>query len=219
METSDKITDQINKTIEENKFMENSISVGEGEDNMSFMPDNFRERRDLEQYFFTRENIQSLINILMMTYPEEGEIEEKVCLVCAPSLAKALYEDYDIKVTICDIDKRFEDLPGFTYFDLKEPFEIPDKDFDLILIDPPFFSVTLDQQAKAMSVLAKGNYKCKLYISFPHRDEKQVFSSFKDFNLKRTNFELEYATVKPNRWENYILYGNADLIGLKRVKK
>ena len=158
----------------------------------------------------------------MMTYPDPAELEEKVCLVCAPSLAKALYEEHDIKVTICDIDKRFEKLPGFRYFDLKDPYEIEEKDFDLILIDPPFFSVTLDQQAHAMSVLAKNNFKCKLFISFPHRDEKQVLKSFRDFDLskrfvpnshkhiylERTNFDLEYATVKPNRWENYILYSN-----------
>ena len=145
--------------MEEKKFMENSVSVGEGEDNLSFMPDNFRERRDLEQYFFTTENINSLINMINMTYPDPAEVEEKVCLVCAPTLAKALYEDYDIKVTICDIDKRFEKLPGFRYFDLKEPYEITEKDFDLIFIDPPFFTVSLDQQARAMSVLAKNNFK------------------------------------------------------------
>ena len=185
METKEDIKSSIEKAIEENKFKENSISVGEGEDNLSFMPDNFRERRDLEQYFFTKENIQSFINVFMMTYPEPQEIEDKVCLVWAPSLAKALYEEYDIKVTICDIDKRFEDLPGFKYFDLKDPYEIEGKDFDMILIDPPFFSVTLDEQAHAMSVLAKNNFNCKLMISFPHKDEKQVLKSFKNFKLSK----------------------------------
>ena len=120
-----------------------------------------------------------------MLYPDPETMEEKVCLVCAPSLAKALHEDWDIKVTIWDIDKRFEDLPGFRYFDLKEPYEIEEKDFDLILIDPPFFSVSLEQQAKAMSVLAKRNYNWKLLISFPHKNEKQVLKAFEDFNLSK----------------------------------
>jgi hypothetical protein len=34
--------------IKKKHFEENSVSVGEGEDNDSIMPDGFRERRDLE---------------------------------------------------------------------------------------------------------------------------------------------------------------------------
>jgi len=47
--------------IKERQFIENSVSVGEGEDNMSAMPDNYRERHDLEQYFFTTNCIQNII--------------------------------------------------------------------------------------------------------------------------------------------------------------
>lgn len=46
--------------------MENSVSVGEGEDNWSILPDNFRERRDLEQYFFTKKVIEELMNAFIM---------------------------------------------------------------------------------------------------------------------------------------------------------
>lgn len=38
------------------------------------------------------------------------------------------------------------------------------------------------------------------------------------FNLERTSFELEYATVKANRWDNYALYSNVDLPFIKRNK-
>jgi hypothetical protein len=68
------------------------VSVGEGEDNMSVMPDGFRERRDLEQYFYTKNVINKLMAMLMMAYPDTKELEEKVCLICAPSLGKALFE-------------------------------------------------------------------------------------------------------------------------------
>ena len=44
------------------------MSVGEGEENDSVMPDNFRERRDLEQYFFTKNVIEKLITALTMRY-------------------------------------------------------------------------------------------------------------------------------------------------------
>ena len=39
------------------------------------------------------------------------------------------------------------------------------------------------------------------------------------FNLEKTQYQLEYATVKPMRWENYGLYSNVDLPMIKRMKK
>ena len=65
------------------------MSVGNGDDNDSVMPDGFRERRDLEQYFFTKNLINTLITSLTMRYADQEELEAKVCLVCAPSLSKA----------------------------------------------------------------------------------------------------------------------------------
>ncbi len=105
--------DTLEEAIKERQFKEYSVSVGEGEDNISVMPDHFRERHDLEQYFYTRDCISSLIQCLMMTYPNQEDLEKKVCLICAPTLAKVLYEEWDMKVTVLDIDDRFKDLPGF----------------------------------------------------------------------------------------------------------
>jgi hypothetical protein len=67
-------------------------------------------------------------------------------------------------------------------------------------------------------VVAKGNPNVKLLISFMIRDEQKVKSAFSIFNLERTSFELEYATVKPNRWDNYALWSNVDLPMIKRLK-
>ena len=72
--------------------MENTVSVGEGEENDSVMPDGFRERRDLEQYFFTKNIINCFIQSLTMRYSDQEELEKKVCLICAPSLSKAFHE-------------------------------------------------------------------------------------------------------------------------------
>ena len=60
--------------------------------------------------------------MLFSAYPTEGEIEEKVCLVCAPTLAKELFEKHNVKVTLCDVDTRFDWLPGFKLWNLKEPY-------------------------------------------------------------------------------------------------
>jgi hypothetical protein len=129
--------------------MENSVSVGEGEDNWSIMPDNFRERRDLEQYFFTKNVIDNLMNSFIMTVDNPKDLEKKLCLICAPSLAKAFYETHGLKITICDIDERFKDLPGFHYYDLQDPKPFPNE-FECILFDPPFFYISLEQMSKAI---------------------------------------------------------------------
>lgn len=59
---------------------------------MSIMPDNFRERRDLEQYFFTKNAIGKLMDTFLHSVEDPKELEQKLCLICAPSLAKAFYE-------------------------------------------------------------------------------------------------------------------------------
>ena len=88
-------------------------------------------------------------------------------------------------------------------------------------MDPPFFYITLEQMAHAVTVLTNGSKAkggCKLLISFMLKDEPRVKQAFKAFNLERTNLELEYATVQPNRWSNYCLWANTDLPMIKRVK-
>ena len=51
------------------------------------------------------------------------------------------------------------------------------------------------------------------------RDETDVKRSFNQFKLDQTNLKLQYATVKPMRWENYGWYSNTDLPMIKRMKK
>ena len=73
--------------------------------------------------------------------------------------------------------------------------------------------------AHAIDVVAGDNKNMGLMMSFMTKDEKQTKQAFRRYNLQKTAFELEYGTVKPNRWENYGLYANVDLPMIKRVKK
>jgi hypothetical protein len=68
----------------------------------------------------------------------------------------------------------------------------------------------------AIQVLSNFNKNIKLLMSFMTRDERQVKAAFNTFNLERTMYKLEYATVEPNRWENYGLYSNVDIPMIKR---
>ena len=43
-------------------------------------------------------------------------------------------------------------------------------------------------------------------MSFMTRDSTDVMKAFKYWKLEKTNLALEYATVKPNRWDNYGWY-------------
>lgn len=56
-------------------------------------------------------------------------------------------------------------------------------------------------------------------ISFPTKDEQRVKTAFHAFGLEKTSLELEYATVGPNRWSNYVLFANTDIPMIKRIKK
>ena len=224
---SENIAEQIDAKIAHQKYMENTVSVGEGEENDSVMPDGFRERRDLEQYFFTKNLISTLINSLTMRYADQEELEAKVCLVCAPSLSKAFLDQLGYNVVVCDIDTRFNDLPGYAHFDLQEPDKCTDprvlnNQFELIIFDPPFFYITLDQMSKAIDFISKhssNHAAMTIGMSFMTRDEADVKKSFKQFKLEKTNLALEYATVKANRWDNYGWYSNTDLPMIKRMKK
>jgi len=137
------------------------------------LPDDFRERHDLEQYFFTKEMIDKYITALMMRFQDKENIEKKLCLICAPSLATAFYERHDIGVHCLDIDSRFKNLPKFMHFDLQDPHAFKNE-FELILIDPPFFYISLEQMASAISLVVKNSTAkggCKLMISFMQKDE------------------------------------------------
>ena len=159
-----------------------------------------------------------------MRYSDPEELVKKVCLICAPSLSKAFYDQLGYVVTCLDIDRRFEDLPGFCYFDLQKPDECQDprvlqNEFEIIIFDPPFFYITLDQMSSALKVVSKystNHAKMTIGMSFMVRDETQVKQSFSQFKLERTNLNLEYATVKPNRWDNYCWWSNTDLPMIKR---
>ena len=111
-----------------------------------------------------------------MKFQEKEEIEKKLCLLCAPSLATAFYERHGINVACLDIDKRFANLPGFRYFDIQAPDAFAN-DFEIILIDPPFFYISLEQMATAISLICKNSSAkggCKLLISFMVKDEPRV---------------------------------------------
>ncbi|KAG4068754.1 hypothetical protein HA402_002445 [Bradysia odoriphaga] len=179
--------------------------------------DGFSERRDLEQYFWTDNTIQGIKLALQSTF----DADNSLCL-CTPTIAHTFWME-GVAVSLLDVDKRFEYLPKFQYFDLRFP---TDTDLEpecsmwrVIVFDPPFFYIPMDILYKAVMYICKGNVKqTKLLVGFLKREERLLLQTFQEFNLRRTNFCLEYAHVKSNKWVNYAMYSNVDLPGIKRFK-
>ena len=96
--------------------------------------------------------------------------------------------------------------------------------YKIIIFDPPFFYIPLEILHAAVVHISNLSLRSsssppKLLIGFLKREEQALLSTFREFDLKPTNFELEYSHVKPNKWRNYCLYSNVDLKGVKRVLK
>lgn len=178
----------------------------------------FAERRDLEQYFWTDNTIQGIKSAIQSTF----DADSSLCL-CSPTVAHSFWMENGVEVSLLDVDKRFEYLPKFRYFDLRFPndtnLEPECSMWRVIVFDPPFFYIPMDVLYKAVMYICKGNAKqTKLLVGFLKREERLLLHTFQEFNLKRTNFALEYAHVKSNKWVNYAMYSNVDLPGIKRFK-
>lgn len=177
----------------------------------------FKERRDLEQYFWTEKTIESIRAALRYTYGPESS-----CCLCTPSLAHNWWANESKEVSLLDIDTRFGYLPRFRYFDLRYPHKTDLTDdqqmWSVLVFDPPFFYIPLNVLYKAVLYVCNNQIKTtKLLMGFLKREETTLLNVFSEFGLKRTNFPLEYSHVKPNKWINYALYSNVDLPGIKRI--
>lgn len=174
--------------------------------------DGFVERHDLEQYFWTTTTVDALAKALTH--------EPKLCCMAAPSIAQAFYIQDGRAVRLLDIDTRFSYLPGFRYWDIRHPEPLPGSEsFRVVVFDPPFFYIPMHELHRAVLEVCRGDPRTRLLIGFLVREEASLLKTFKEFNLVRTKFALEYATVKPNKWRNYALYSNVDLPGIKRLRK
>ncbi len=166
----------------------------------------FIERHDLEQYFWSEDTVNRLLYSLSYI--------DACCCLTTPSLGHGFYAIGREEVVL-DIDRRFEYLPKFRYFDILLP-TTQDESFNILILDPPFFYIPMEKIYEAVLTITKGDTNTKLLIGFLKREEETLLRVFHKFNLKRTEFPLEYSTVKPNKWKNYVLYSNVDLPGIKR---
>lgn len=200
---------------EESKSSTPNSHHNNSNNNRSMFASGFTERYDLEQYFWTEETVQRLLHAL--------EYTSDCCCLTTPSLGHG-FHTIGREEVVLDIDERFAYLPKFRYFDIRFPYP-QEEDFQILILDPPFFYLPMSVIYEAVLVITKGltgrssGGGVKLMIGFLKREEKILLETFKDFELKETNFPLHYATVKENKWKNYALYANCDLPGIKRLHR
>ena len=178
--------------------------------------DNFpkKEIRELEQYFFSENVIQQLTSIL--------QYENNILCLCTPSLADAFYKIYKKEVLCLDIDERFSYLPNFKKCDITNLNDLPiSNDYfpDLIIVDPPFFKMKIIDLYNCIEKITKGNKNVKIVIAYVIREEKNLLSIFKSYNLQLTKFKLEYANVDSAKWSNYGIYSNFESGKIKFLNK
>jgi hypothetical protein len=169
----------------------------------------FKEKRNLEQFFWTSDTVKKILNACQYI--------TECCCFTTPSLAEGFHNNGEEQVLL-DIDERFDYLPRFEKFDIINP-HVPkgSGDFNIIVIDPPFFNISVKQLFDATNIITNNNYNTNIVIAFLVRYEFPLLETFKPYGISETSTPLEYAHIKPNKWRNFKLYSNIDLPGLKRI--
>lgn len=158
------------------------------------------EQHGREQYFFDSATIERLADFV-------GSFERPCCL-CAPMVGRALHERGK-SVAVLDVDHRFEDLPGFVEWDLFRPRHLSEQ-FDLILVDPPFFNVSLSQLFTAVRLLAHFDLSQKLMIAYPVRRQAALLQVFARFQLSSSGWKPGYLTVQNCDRNEIEFFANVD---------
>lgn len=169
-----------------------------------------QEIKEWEQYFFTEKVLLDIIDAL--------EYEENILCFCTPAVADAFWRLKQKKIVCLDIDKRFDYLPGFVYFDVNKPHKINFKP-NVIIIDPPFFKINLVDLYNTVDFITGGDKNTKLIFAFVKREQKFLLYNFESYNLQLTKYKLEYRSVDATKWDNYGIYANYEFRKMKFVER
>ncbi|MEO0740179.1 MAG: RNA 2'-phosphotransferase [Bacteroidota bacterium] len=159
------------------------------------------ERHDREQYFFDADTRDALADALAAY--------DHVCCFCAPTLAETLAKRGQ-QVTLLDLDGRFADVPGFQRYDLTKP-EWLEAEFDVIVCDPPFFTVSLTQLRQALAMLSHHRAEVPVLVAYLTRRDRKLLTTFADHDFWPTGFFPSYKTVADTEKNEIQFYGNVPL--------
>jgi len=152
----------------------------------------------LDQFYFNKKTARFMVSMF--------NHYNNICCLCTPRLAHEWFEG-GRTVTLLDIDERFTYLPGYRYYDLRNPIKLP-MIFDLIIVDPPFF-LTAHEIHKAIDAIASQSLETTLYLIFPIERENELFAAFSEWNLSRIPLQnLQWNNIKMSYHSLYGFYSN-----------
>jgi hypothetical protein len=168
-------------------------------------PDNFcfPEKADLNQYWYSRETVNQIVNEIESVQPN------KVAFLSTPSLFfKSL--ERNINSFLFEYDSSFKRIAGdrFVFYDFNLPEDIVDhrESFDLIIIDPPFISAeVIEAYAKTCRILSNPDVRTRVMISSIAENSECIRQCF-DRSLR----PVRYMPCIPNLVYQYSLFVNYD---------
>jgi hypothetical protein len=141
---------------------------------------------DLNQFFFNKSTADFMVSLF--------DHYNDICCLCTPRLAHEWFER-GRTVTLLDIDERFAYLPGYRYYDLRNPINLSAV-FDVIIVDPPFF-MAAHELRKAIDLIASPCLQTTLCLIYPVEREEELLAVFKEWNLQRTPLQnLQWNNIK-----------------------
>jgi hypothetical protein len=161
-----------------------------------------------EQYFFDEATLDHLSTFLRRW--------QAPCCLCAPLLGRRLAE-LGSTVTVLDIDERFAQVPGFRRYDVYRPVWLG-REFDIILCDPPFFTVSLAQLFSAIRLLSRNDFRQPLLVSYLQRRAQALLGTFAPFDLRPTGYLPSYQTIKKVEHNEIEFYGNIGEAEVRRLR-
>ncbi len=135
---------------------------------------------DLEQHFWTPSTVNTLLRLIT-------RFRSIACLSC-PTLGLAI----PVRTIILDVDRRFARYPNYVAFNIVDPHRI-NRNFDLIVADPPMSLVNAEQVKEAIEILSGRITKLiivdssdgRLYIDyFPERNLEKIAEA--NYNEEQT---------------------------------
>lgn len=145
------------------------------------------ENHQREQYFWAPPTLDRLAD-LVSTFRDP-------LLLCCPMLGQHLWGRGKQVLTL-DVDERFATLPRFVRWDLHRPTPLPGHAVpDLVVVDPPFHRVRLDQLFAGLRVLTRSDRSVPLLIAWPPERATDLLGTFGAAGLRATGIRPAYVTV------------------------
>ena len=145
-----------------------------------------------EQCFFTEDTRRRLA---ALAHEHKG----MPLLLCCPMVGQTLTTLYREPIISLDVDDRFRGWPGFQVWDIYRPKRLAVYEPTLIICDPPFNKVRMDQLFTAIRELTP--YRpvdtVKLLIAIDPAHAGALVGTFAMYGLRPTGFSPEYITVSP----------------------